>query len=192
MVQGHPKSKRLRGTGGGWWLRVHNPKVTGCSLSPRLIPTRQLEPPHTPGNLPNTRDPTALHTQPSRREPEATPGLNPPALGSWSLPPLRPPGPGPRSRRHLRPRWLGSDGDDPDKPRDQPQQRRPQQTHRQPAPPARSQSRKSRPEPEEDGHTPQTNADKSRSRAPSQSMFPSRAAGARIFLRMRHPEAWIR
>lgn len=46
----------------------------------------QLEPIHTPVTLPRTRAPPALKPQSPRI---ATPGLDPPALGSPFLPPFR-------------------------------------------------------------------------------------------------------
>lgn len=100
------------------------------------------------------------------------PGLNPPTLGPPFLPPTRQRSRGPRDRGHLRPRRLSSDGADPAKHRDQPQQRRTRQTHLKPARSAGNQSRKSFPEPEEGGHAPQSNSDKSKSRAPIQSRSP--------------------
>lgn len=118
------------------------------------------------------------------------PGLNPPTLRPPFLPPTRQRSRGPRNRGHLRPRRLSSDGADPAKHRDQPQQRRTRQTHLKPARSAGNRSRKSFPEPEEGGHAPQSNSDKSKSRAPIQSRSPRPAACGRIFLRMRIPVAW--
>lgn len=58
----------------------------GPFSTPGLIPMRQLEPIHTQVNLPRTRAPPAIKPQSPRI---ATPGLDPPALGSPSLPPFR-------------------------------------------------------------------------------------------------------
>lgn len=58
----------------------------GPFSTPGLIPMRQLEPIHTPVTLPRTRAPPALNPQTPRI---ATPGLDPPALGSPSLLPFR-------------------------------------------------------------------------------------------------------
>lgn len=55
----------------------------GPFSTPGLIPMHQLEPIHTPVNLPRTRAPPTLKPQSLRT---GTPGLDTPALGSPSLP----------------------------------------------------------------------------------------------------------
>lgn len=76
-----------------WAVRAECPENRKCPQAnngpfstPGLIPMRQLEPIHTPVTLPRTRAPPALNPQTPRI---ATPGLDPPALGSPSLLPFR-------------------------------------------------------------------------------------------------------